>query len=154
MKLRHYETFYLLHPDLNDEEREEMSEKFQKIITDDNGRIVKVDPWPLRKLAYKVQKQVQGYYIVLEYAAPGSTILELTRKMRLDERLLKFVTVKKSDTFDPAILERADKEAAEAKAAAEAEAAAAGAEETGSSEKEISDRAGEAAATDEKAAKE
>ncbi len=119
MKLRHYETLYLLHPDLNDEERQERADKLQKIITDDGGQIVKVDPWPLRKLAYRVQKQTQGWYVCMEYAAPASTIQELTRNMRLDESLMKFVTIKKDDIFDPAVLERAKQEA-EAKAAAEA----------------------------------
>ncbi len=124
MKLRHYETLYLLHPDLNDEEREDRAEKLQKIITDDGGKIVKVDPWPLRKLAYRVNKQVQGWYVCMEYAAPGSAILELTRNMRLDESLMKFVTIKKADVFDPAVLERAEEEAA-AKAKAEEDARAA-----------------------------
>ncbi len=140
MKLRHYETLYLLHPDLNDEERETRAEKLQKIITDDGGKIVKVDPWPLRKLAYRVMKQTQGWYVCMEYAAPGSTILELTRNMRLDESLMKFVTIKKADVFDPAVLERAEAEAAakakaeeEAREAEEAAAAAAtAAEETSS----------------------
>jgi len=98
MKLRHYETLYLLHPDLNDEDREARAEKLQKIITDDGGKIVKVDPWPLRKLAYRVMKQTQGWYVCMEYAAPGSAILELTRNMRLDESLMKFVTIKKANT--------------------------------------------------------
>jgi small subunit ribosomal protein S6 len=127
MKLRHYETLYLLHPDLNDEEREARAVKLQNIITDDGGKIVKVDPWPLRKLAYRVMKQTQGWYVCMEYAAPGSAILELTRNMRLDESLMKFVTIKKADVFDPAILERAEEEAA-AKAKAEEEAARAAAE--------------------------
>ncbi len=114
MKLRHYETLYLLHPDLNEEERAARAEKLQNIITEDGGKIIKVDPWPLRKLAYRVQKQTQGWYVCMEYAAPGSTILELTRNMRLDESLMKFVTIKKSDTFDPAVLEQTEEAKAEA----------------------------------------
>ncbi len=127
MKLRHYETLYLLHPDLNEEERAARAEKLQNIITEDGGKIVKVDPWPLRKLAYRVQKQTHGWYVCMEYAAPGSTILELTRNMRLDESLMKFVTIKKSDTFDPAVLEQAEEakaEAAEAETQADTQATA------------------------------
>ncbi len=139
MKLRHYETLYLLHPDLNDEERQERADKLQKIITDDGGQIVKVDPWPLRKLAYRVQKQTQGWYVCMEYAAPASTIQELTRNMRLDESLMKFVTIKKDDTFDPAVLERAKQEA-EAKAAQEAAEA-----ESGETAEESADTANETA---------
>ncbi len=160
MKLRHYETLYLLHPDLDDKEREALAEKFQNIITEDGGKIVKVDPWPLKKLAYRVQKQTQGYYVVLEYAAPGATIQELTRNMRLNEDLLKFVTIKKADTFDPAILERAQAEAAaraEAEAAAKAEAEAAAEAETKAgepAEEEQSETGSEKPAADTEAVKE
>ncbi|MGC9022718.1 MAG: 30S ribosomal protein S6, partial [Dissulfurimicrobium sp.] len=66
MKLRHYETFYLLHPDLNDEERNAIAEKLEKIITDKDGRVVKTDPWPLKRLAYKIDKQTHGYYVLME----------------------------------------------------------------------------------------
>ncbi len=101
MKLRLYETFYLLHPELNDEERREISQKFQDIITGKGGRVVKVDPWPLQRLAYKVNKQTHGYYVLMEYGAPGDAIEELVRNLRIDERVMKFVTMKKDDTFDP-----------------------------------------------------
>ncbi len=107
MKLRHYETFYLLHPDLNDEQREKTNNKLQDIIVSDDGQIIKVDPWPLKKLAYAVQKQTHGYYVVLEYGAKASTVAELTRNLRLDEGVLKFITTKLSDKFDPAKIAQA-----------------------------------------------
>jgi small subunit ribosomal protein S6 len=104
MKLRHYETFYLLHPDLSDEERTSISEQLQQIITKGNGETVKVDPWPLQKLAYRVQKQTQGYYVVMEYGAPAESISEFTRRLRLNEGVMKFVTTKLSNKFDPEAL--------------------------------------------------
>lgn len=100
MKLRHYETFYLLHPDLNEEGRTAIAEKLQQIITDRGGQVARLDPWPLQKLAYRVQKQTQGYYVLLEYGAPASVVSEITRELRLDERVLKFITKKNGDTFD------------------------------------------------------
>jgi small subunit ribosomal protein S6 len=100
MKLRHYETFYLLHPDLNEEGRTAISEKLQQTITDRGGQIARIDPWPLRKLAYRVQKQTQGYYVLMEYGAPASAVSEITRELRLDERVLKFITKKNDDAFD------------------------------------------------------
>ncbi len=100
MKLRHYETMFLLHPDLSSEDREDAIQKFSKIIQDDKGQIVNIDQWPLRKLAYKVQKQTQGYYVVMDFGAPGDAIEELTRNYRLDERVMKFMTTKLDDEFD------------------------------------------------------
>ncbi|OCC15817.1 SSU ribosomal protein S6p [Dissulfuribacter thermophilus] len=101
MENRYYETFYLVHPEKSDEERQDLSEKLQKIITDHGGKVFKVDPWPLRKLAYKVQKQTKGYYVLMEYEAPGDTIQELTRNLRIDERVMKFITVKKEKGWTP-----------------------------------------------------
>ncbi len=101
MKLRHYETMFLLHPDLSSEERKNAIEKFSGIIKKDQGQIVNIDEWPLRKLAYKVQKQAQGYYVVMDFGAPGSAIEELSRNFRLDEGVLKFMTTKLDDEFDP-----------------------------------------------------
>ena len=100
MKLRHYETMFLLHPELSTDDRDDAVEKFSGIITDDGGQIVNVDKWPLKKLAYKVQKQTHGYYVVIDFGAKSSTIQELTRNFRLDERVMKFITTKLDDEFD------------------------------------------------------
>lgn len=110
MKLRHYETFYLLHPDLSDEERTAVSEKLKQIIISGDGQLVKIDPWPLQKLAYRVQKQTQGYYVVMEYGASAESIIEITRRLRLDEGVLKFFTTKISQEFDAEALAKAREE--------------------------------------------
>jgi len=112
MKLRHYETFYLLHPDLSDEERTAISEKLRQIIISGHGEIVKIDPWPLQKLAYRVQKQTQGYYVVMEYGASAESIIELTRRLRLDEGVMKFFTTRISQEFDAEALAKAREELA------------------------------------------
>ena len=112
MKLRHYETFYLLHPDLSDEERTAFSEKLQQIIISGHGEIVKIDPWPLQKLAYRVQKQPKGYYVLMEYGASAESISELTRRLRLDEGVMKFVTTKTDNEFDAEALAKARNESA------------------------------------------
>ncbi|MFO8240961.1 MAG: 30S ribosomal protein S6 [Dissulfuribacterales bacterium] len=112
MKLRHYETFYLLHPDLSDEERTAVSEKLKQIIISGDGQLVKIDPWPLQKLAYRVQKQTQGYYVVMEYGASAESIIEITRRLRLDEGVLKFFTTKISQEFDAEALAKAREESA------------------------------------------
>jgi len=112
MKLRHYETFYLLHPDLSDEESTAVSEKLKQIIISGDGQLVKIDPWPLQKLAYRVQKQTQGYYVVMEYGASAESIIEITRRLRLDEGVLKFFTTKISQEFDAEALAKAREESA------------------------------------------
>ena len=85
MENRYYETFYLVHPDINDEERKDLAQKLTKIIEDHGGKVFKVDPWPIRKLAYKVKKQTKGYYVLIEFEAPGETVQELERNLRILE---------------------------------------------------------------------
>ncbi len=133
MKLRHYETMFLLHPELNNEARDDAVEKFSSIITEDGGQIINIDQWPLRKLAYKVQKQTHGYYVVFDFGAKASTIHELTRNFRLDERVMKFITTKLSDEFNA---EEAAGKYAESKEADEGQKAAEAQEETSSEGKE------------------
>lgn len=106
MKLRYYESFYLLRPDLSEEDRAALTDKLQAIITEKGGQVAEVDLWPLRKLAYRVEKQTQGYYVLLKYGATADVISELTRAMRIDERVMKFMTLKKGDSFDPEAIAR------------------------------------------------
>jgi small subunit ribosomal protein S6 len=124
MKLRHYETFYLLDPDLNEEQREAVLSKIKGIITDDGGEIVSVDNWPLRKLAYKVNKKIQGYYVLVEYGAKAGTIAEITRNLRLEEGVMKFLTNKLGEEFDLSkiIAEKQARAEAKAKEMADADA--------------------------------
>ena len=133
MKLRHYETMFLLHPDLSSEDRDEAVEKFSSLITEDGGQIVKTDKWPLKKLAYRVQKQTHGYYVVLDFGAVASTIEELTRNFRLDERVMKFISTKLSEEFDA---EEAAKKYAGTEEKEEAEPAEASSETSSEGEEE------------------
>lgn len=116
MKLKYYETFYLLNPDMNEEQREAVLEKIKGIITEEKGEIVSVDNWPLRKLAYKVNKKSQGYYVLIEYGAKPETIQEITRNLRLDENVMKFLTSKLGEEFDIAKITAEKQARAEAKA--------------------------------------
>jgi len=130
-KLRWYETFFLLVPGLNDDERSALIEKYQGIIKDYGGEIIKTDPWPLRKLAYRVASKTKGYftngyYVLLEYSGTGEGVAELQRNLRLDENVLKFITIKKDDEFEPENTESAQPEQEvpeEAESAAAAEEA-------------------------------
>ena len=108
MDNRYYETFLLIHPEKNDEERQGLMDKLSRIIDDHGGRVFSIDPWPLRTLAYKVQKQTKGYYVLMEYEAPGDTIRELVRNLRIDDRVMKFITLKKEKGWTPDVAQADD----------------------------------------------
>jgi len=99
--MRKYETFFILDPDLPDEVNTAVDEKLQSVIASNGGTLLNCVPWGKRKLAYPVKKRIRGHYVLMEFAGGPELVSELERNMRLDERVLKFITVKLDDRFDP-----------------------------------------------------
>jgi len=99
--MKYYETLYILSPDLPNEEYDSLAQKFSDVVNRSGGVSVKVSMWGKRLLAYGIQKFDRGFFILFRYCGNSSTVLELVREMRLDERLLKFQTIKLSDDEDP-----------------------------------------------------
>src|SRR5512147_740187 len=112
--MRKYETFFIVDPDLPDEAATVVDNKFQSIVTSNGGDVLVYSSWGKRKLAYPIKKWTRGLYVLMEYAGGSQLVAELERNMRLDERILKFITVKLEDRFDP----EKEKERAAAAAAA------------------------------------
>ena len=92
--MRKYETLVLLSPELAQEERQEIVENLGAIIAREGGEMRTVDDWGSRELAYPVKKLTRGYYVRLEYAGPGPVIAELERNIRINDGIMKFLTVK------------------------------------------------------------
>ncbi len=119
--MRHYETIFIINPDLSEEEIAQVVEKFTGILVKGGAEILKTDLWGRRRLAYMVKKFTKGYYVFLEYGAPSAAVTEMERNFKIDEKVIRFLSVKKGDVFDVEALAKAE---AEAKAKAEARAAA------------------------------
>jgi small subunit ribosomal protein S6 len=99
--MRKYETFFIIDPDLTEEAYTLTSEKLKGVVTANGGAVLTYVPWGKKKMAYPVKKRNQGLYILMEYGGGPELVAELERNMRLDERVLKFITVKLEDRFDP-----------------------------------------------------
>lgn len=95
--MRKFETLLLLSPELSAENREGLLTLFTGVVEREQGKIVNVDHWGMRDLAYPVRKQMRGYYVRLEYVAPGAVVAELERNIRIADGIFKFVTVKLAD---------------------------------------------------------
>jgi small subunit ribosomal protein S6 len=102
IRMRKYETFFIIDPDLTEEAYNLAGEKLKGIVNANSGTVLTYVPWGKKKLAYPVKKRTQGLYILMEYCGGPELVAELERNMRLDERFLKFITVKLLDRFDPA----------------------------------------------------
>ncbi len=118
--MRHYETTYILRPNLGEDQFKEIIDRTNAIVTDDDGTIVDVDQIGIRKLAYEIKKESQGYYVYMNYAAHGRTIKELERIFRIDDRLLRYLTIKLADAIDDSGINAVKEEIAAKAAAAEA----------------------------------
>ncbi|OAG27644.1 30S ribosomal protein S6 [Thermodesulfatator autotrophicus] len=99
-KLRKYETLFVIHPDHLDA-KDEIVEKVSQIIQQDGGEVLKQDDWGLRKLAYPIEKKRQGYYYLMEFAAPAQTPPKLEQNFRIDERIIRFIVVKLDEKYEP-----------------------------------------------------
>lgn len=89
-----YEHVFVARQDLTPAKVAELTDKFAAVIADKGGKITKREDWGLRNLAYKIQKNRKGYYILLNIDAPAEAIIEMERLMRLDENLLRYQTIK------------------------------------------------------------
>jgi len=108
--MNHYETIYIVNPTLEDDSLKEAIDKFSDLIKKLKGSIVKVNEWGKRKLAYEVKQFDKGYYLVLDFCALPKMVTELERNLKLDDRILKYITVKIDENIDPKDLVSKEKE--------------------------------------------
>jgi small subunit ribosomal protein S6 len=96
MKLREYETVIVADPDLSEEQLEDLITKFKNIIIRDNGLIKEVEKWGLKELAFKVKHKKKGYYFVFHYYGGPDIVEEVERNIKIDDRIIRFLTFKVS----------------------------------------------------------
>ena len=89
-----YETVFIARQDLTDAQVKEITEACEKIIKDGQGKVVKVENWGLRTLAYRIQKNRKGHYVLIESDTPAPALLEMERTLRLNENILRYMSIK------------------------------------------------------------
>jgi small subunit ribosomal protein S6 len=92
--MRIYEELFIVRPNATDEEIDPLVEQLRQVITTRGGTVDKSDKWGIRKLAYRLQKQSEGYYILLQFSATPETVKEVERRLRVSDLVLKFITVR------------------------------------------------------------
>jgi len=134
--MRRYETIVIVDPDIAEDARAGLLDRVREIIERENGFLVEIDEWGGRKLAYPINKKPRGHYYRLDYCGGGPLIHEMERSFRIDDRVMKFLTVLLEPEVD---LEKIQEEVA--RAAAEREAAEARSEaESTAPESEASEK--------------
>jgi small subunit ribosomal protein S6 len=92
--MRIYEELFIVKPDAVTEEVDAYIGQVKDIITNAGGTIEKEEKWGTRKLAYRVQKFAEGIYVLLQFSAKPETIHEIERRMRVQDMVIKFITVR------------------------------------------------------------
>jgi small subunit ribosomal protein S6 len=97
--MRRYEQIYILRPSLSEDEINSVVENTNQIILSESGSIIFNDKWGMKKLAYPIKKELQGYYVFCDFASTPAAVSEMERKFRIDDSVLKYLTVKISDAI-------------------------------------------------------
>ncbi len=127
-----YETILIARPEIDDATMTSLLDKLEAVVAGEGGRVLDRDDWGKRKLAYPIEKQQKGHYVRLHVAAPPTAIAELERRIRIEDLLVRFMTVQLGRAVDVEARAEAAAQARlvreeEARKRAEAEAAAAAA---------------------------
>jgi small subunit ribosomal protein S6 len=91
--MRRYETFIIISPDLSEEQRGPLLDRVRETMTQMGGFIVREDVWGSRRLAYPIRKKERGFYVRFDYCGSSQLVNEIERFFRIDERVLKYMTV-------------------------------------------------------------
>ncbi len=94
MANRVYEVMYIAEPGTADDNITQLNETIEKLVTDNGGEIVKTEVIGVRRLAYPIKKFTEGYYVLFEIEGSGQEIAELERRMRVNDLVMRYLTVR------------------------------------------------------------
>ena len=92
--MRTYEELFIVRPNITDEELDPLMEQLRQVVTTHGGAVDKADKWGVRKLAYRLEKNTEGYYVLMQFSAAPETVKEVERRLRVSDLVLKFITVR------------------------------------------------------------
>jgi small subunit ribosomal protein S6 len=92
--LRGYETVIVVHPDITDEELDGLTQRMRDLVEKAEGRILRVEKWGKKRLAYRIGKAGKGAYVVVSYLVGGELLPEVDRTLRYHDQVLRYQTVR------------------------------------------------------------
>ncbi|MEW6624401.1 MAG: 30S ribosomal protein S6 [Bacillota bacterium] len=92
--MRKYECMYIIHPQLQEEEVNQMVEKFKGLVEGQGGEIKKMDFWGKRRMAYEVKKVREGYYVLVQFQGEPSVAQELERVLKITEGVIRYLVIR------------------------------------------------------------
>lgn len=89
-----YETVFIARQDISGAQVETLTEQFTQIVADQGGEVKKRESWGLRNLAFRIHKNRKGHYVLFNLDAPPAAVIELERNMRINEDVLRYLTIR------------------------------------------------------------
>ena len=100
LKTKEYETIYILRPDVDADTADKVQGRVAEVIARETGKLVKVEAWGRRRLAYPVAKHKKGVYVYVKFCGKGGLVQEIERNLKLMDAVLKFQTVLTTEDVD------------------------------------------------------
>ena len=94
LQLSYYETIFIARQDISPAQTDSLADSFEEVLKSLGGRVTKKENWGLRTLAYKIKKNKKGHYVLMNVDAPADAVAELERQMRINDDVLRYMTVK------------------------------------------------------------
>lgn len=91
--MRRYETIVIIDPDVPEDSRKNLFDRMKEIISREGGVLVVLQEWGFQRMAYEIKKKSRGYYIRLDYCGMGKLVQEIERFCKIDDRVLKYLTI-------------------------------------------------------------
>ena len=91
---RQYEVVFIVDPTADDDEVTRLTDSLKQIVTDQGGTVTKTESMGRRKLAYEILHKTEGSFVLLEIEGSGHEIAELERRMRVNDRIIRYITVR------------------------------------------------------------
>ena len=107
---RVYEVMYIATPDAADDDVTRLNESLQGVIEREGGSVVRLDNMGRRKLAYEIKRKTEGHYVLFEIEGSGREIAELERRMRVNDLIMRYITVRVDEERKTAEKMRAKRE--------------------------------------------
>lgn len=96
-RAREYETIYVMRPTVHPDEADRIAGRLKDVIETREGKLIRVDNWGRRRLAYPIAKASRGVFVYLRYAGFGDLVAELERNLRLVDDVVRYLTVQTKD---------------------------------------------------------
>jgi small subunit ribosomal protein S6 len=89
-----YETVFIARQDISSAQAETLAETYSQMIADNGGSVTKTEHWGLKTLAFRMNKNRKGHYVLFNIDAPPAAVLEMERNMRINEDVLRYMSIR------------------------------------------------------------